>query len=83
MKHEAWSDGSFFPVINRSAAAQIESGATLQWSVDAASWHEAMRLYHAWKGWKPYRPLDDDPGTYSTAQEAEALNSQVLTGESQ
>ncbi len=46
MRHEAWSDGSFFPVINRSAAEQLEPGATLVWTVDTGSWHEAMTRYH-------------------------------------
>lgn len=65
MLHQAWSDGSFFPVSNRSAAAQVEPGATLIWSVDAASWYEAMRLYHQWKGWEPYVPLDDEDVIYT------------------
>lgn len=42
MRHEAWSDGSIFPVINRSAAAYVEAGAALVWTVEAASWHDAM-----------------------------------------
>lgn len=72
MRHEAWSDGSFFPVINRSAAAQVEAGAALVWTVEAASWHEAMTLYHKWKGWKPYVPMDEDPLSYTAEQELEA-----------
>lgn len=61
MRHEAWSDGIFFPVINRSAAAKVEAGSTLVWTVESDSWHDAMTLYHEWQGWKPYLPLDDDP----------------------
>lgn len=72
MRHEAWSDDSFFPVINRSAAALLEPGATLVWRVDAASWHEAMTLYHDWRDWKPYVPMDDDPVIYTAEQELEA-----------
>ncbi|MBL8819385.1 MAG: hypothetical protein JNL58_25360 [Planctomyces sp.] len=83
MRHEAWSDGSFFPVINRSAAEQLEPGATLVWTVDAASWHEAMTLYHEWRGWKPYVPMDDDPVLYTNAQEAKALIIQQPLGETQ
>ena len=83
MRHEAWSDGSFFPAINRSSAEQVEPGATLVWTVDAASWHEAMTLYHEWRGWKPYVPMDDDPVTYTNAQESEALIIQQPLGETQ
>ncbi len=72
MLHQAWSDGSFFPVINRSAAKQLEPGATIVWSVDAASWNEAMTLYHQWRGWKPYIPLDADDVIYTPEQEAAA-----------
>lgn len=71
-RHEAWSDGSFFPVINRSAIEQVEAESTLLWTVDAASWHEAMTRYHEWQGWKPYVPMDDDPITYTSTEEAEA-----------
>ncbi len=72
MRHEAWSDGSFFPVINRSAFEQVEAESALLWTVDAASWHEAMIRYHEWQGWKPYVPMDDDPITYTSAEETEA-----------
>lgn len=72
MRHEAWSDGSFFPAINRSAAAQLEAGATLVWTIEAASWHDAMTLYHEWKGWRPYLPMDDDSVVYTPEQEFEA-----------
>jgi len=72
MRHDAWSDGSFFPVINRSAAELLEPGATLVWTVDAASWEAANKLYHEWQGWKPYVPMDDDPVIYTAEQELEA-----------
>ncbi len=72
MRHEAWSDGSFFPVINRSAIEQVEAGSTLLWTVDADSWHEAMTHYHKWQGWKPYVPMDDEPIVYTPVEEAEA-----------
>lgn len=71
MLHQAWSDGSFFPVVNRSARALVESGAVVVWTVEAASWAEAMARYHEWRGWAPYGPMDDDPGTYNAEQEAE------------
>jgi hypothetical protein len=70
--HQAWSDGSFFPVINRSARALVEDGATLVWTVEAASWVEAMTLYHEWRGYEPYHPMDDDLGAYTVEQEAQA-----------
>lgn len=50
MPHQAWSDGSFFPVVNASARALVEPGATLVWTVKAASWVEAMARYHIWRG---------------------------------
>lgn len=65
MRHEAWSDGSFLPVVNRSAAAQVEAGAALLWSVDAASWHEAMTLYQEWRGRKPSVPIDDNQRAFT------------------
>ena len=83
MRHEAWSDGSFFPVINRTAVEQVDAGAVLVWTVDAASWHEAMTLYHVWKQWAPYKPMDDDPVLYTNAQEAEAPTIQKPLGETQ
>ncbi len=42
-----------------------------------------MTLYHEWRGWKPYVPMDDDPVTYTNAQEAEALIIQQPLGETQ
>ena len=72
MLHQAWSDGSFFPVVNRSARALVQDSATVVWTVEAASWVEAMARYHEWRGWDPYRPMDDDPVAYSAAQEVEA-----------
>ncbi len=71
MLHQARSDGSFFPVCNRLAAALVEPGATLAWSVEAASWAEAMTRYHEWRGWEPYRPTDGNAGA-STAEEERA-----------
>ena len=72
MLHQAWSDGSFFPAFNRAARDLVESGATVVWSVEAASWVEAVSRYYEWRGWAPYRPMDDDPGTYTAEQEARA-----------
>jgi hypothetical protein len=74
--HQAWSDGSFFPIINRSAAMQLEPGAIVIWSVDAGSWNEAMTLYHKWRGWKPYVPLDHDDVIY-TPEEEEAARKEL------
>ena len=72
MLHQAWSDGSFFPIVNRSARALVQDGATVIWTVDAASWVDAMVRYHEWQGWESYRPMDSDPGAYSADEEAEA-----------
>ena len=47
----------------------MEPGATVIWTVDAASWNEAMTLYHQWRGWKPYFPLDDDDVIYTAEEE--------------
>lgn len=71
MLHQAWSDGSFFPITNRSAVELVPEGATLMWSVEASSWVEAMTLYHKWRGWEPYHPLDDDPIKYTPEEEEE------------
>lgn len=78
MLHQAWSDGSFFPVVNSSARALVEPGATLVWTVEAASWVEAMARYYEWRGWTPYRPMDDDAGVYTAEQEAEAAAAEDL-----
>ncbi len=72
MLHQAWSDGSFFPIINRQAAGMVEAGATVIWTIDAPSWTEAMTQHHKRHGWKPYVPQDDDPVAYTPEQEAEA-----------
>ncbi len=29
---------------------------------DAANWNDAMRQYHEWRGWEPYRPMSDANG---------------------
>ncbi|HND55430.1 MAG TPA: hypothetical protein PLV92_23610 [Pirellulaceae bacterium] len=72
MRHEAWSDGSFFPIINRDAAGRVEADARLVWTTEASSWTEAMTRYHEWRGWSPYRPIDDDSGVYTSAEELAA-----------
>ena len=72
MRHELWSDSSFFPRCNRQARAVVEAGAELVWTVDAADWDTAMRECYEYKGWEPYKPMDGDPVTYTAEQEAEA-----------
>ena len=73
MRHEAWSDGSFFPIINLSARSLVEEGSKIIWCVEAVSWDDAMARYNEWKGYEPYRPMDeDDPGIYSADEEAES-----------
>ncbi|HQX53527.1 MAG TPA: hypothetical protein PLY87_29535 [Planctomycetaceae bacterium] len=72
MLHHAWSDGSFFPIINCNAAGMVEAGATLIWTIEAPSWTEAMTRHYEKQGWKPYVPLDDDPVAYTTEEEIEA-----------
>ena len=75
--HQAWSDGSFFPIINRDAAERVPPDATLMWTIAARSWTEAMQKYHEFRGWEPYQPLDDDPREYTNDEElaAEELQS--------
>ena len=73
MRHELWSDGSFFPVCNRQARTMVEPSAVLVWAVDAPDWVTACTAYHEFKGWEPYKPMDDDPGRCTAEQEAEAL----------
>ena len=29
---------------------------------EAASWNDAMRQYHEWQGWEPYKPMLDADG---------------------
>lgn len=29
---------------------------------EAASWNDAMRQYHKWQGWEPYKPMLDANG---------------------
>ncbi|AGA25064.1 hypothetical protein [Singulisphaera acidiphila] len=70
MLHQAWSDGSFFPVVNQSARALVSPDAMLVWSVEASSWDEAMARYHEWRGWAPYLPMNDDSGSYTAAEES-------------
>lgn len=74
MRHELWSDGSFFPVCNRQARTMVETGSVLVWTVDAPDWVTAMRRYHEYQGWEPYKPMDDDPGVYTAEQETEAAS---------
>lgn len=62
----------FFPIINLSARSVVEEGSTIIWCVEAVSWDDAMARYHEWMGYKPYRPMDGDPGIYSAAEEAES-----------
>ena len=77
MLHRAWSDGSFLPVINRSARALVEDGATIVWTIEAACWVEAMTRYYEWRGYEPYRPMDDDHGTYTDEEERVARNEEA------
>jgi hypothetical protein len=72
MRHELWSDGSFFPLCNRQALAMVEPGAVLVWTVDTPDWVTACIAYHDYQGWEPYTPMDADPGRYTPEQEAEA-----------
>lgn len=73
VRHQAWGDGSFFPVVNHSARALVEDGATVVWEVEAACWVVAVTRSHAWRGGEPSRPMDDDPGADTAEQEAEAV----------
>ena len=60
-------------LINLSARSLVEEGSKIIWCVEAASWDDAMARYNEWKGYEPYRPVDDgDPGIYSAAEEAES-----------
>jgi hypothetical protein len=34
-----------------------DPGAYLIATFEADSWEEAMRQYHEWQGWEPYKPL--------------------------
>lgn len=71
MRHELWSDGSFFPVCNRQAREMVEPWATLVWSVNTPDWVTACIAYHENMGWEPYKPMEGDPGAYTAVQDRE------------
>lgn len=37
----------------------IEAGAEFTWAVDADTWNEAMKLYHEYMDWEPYKPMEE------------------------
>lgn len=69
--HEIWEDpgprpdsaGSigvcFAGPLGDGFRRMIGPGATLVGTIEAGSWQEAMRLYHARQGWEPYKPEPD------------------------
>jgi hypothetical protein len=67
MKYELWQQEeagevvgyTFFPVddIYERRLRLLEAGSKLAWTVEADTYDDAMRLYHAHMGWGPYKPL--------------------------
>jgi hypothetical protein len=55
---EAWT---FFPAAKPYMQQRkfLEETATLEWSVEAGSYNEAMKLYYDHMGWKDYLPMEE------------------------
>ena len=49
-------------------------GLSLLKRFEAKSWNDAMRQYHEWHGWEPYKPMLDENGQEYPEDNAE-LNS--------
>lgn len=67
MKYSAWGkDGCDFLFINGDEMspqqAQLNPGMQLLKVFEAHSWNDAMRQYHEWQGWEPYKPMRDTNG---------------------
>ena len=70
MKFSAWGgkhdEGTTFTFIKgdrlTEQARQIEPDLQLLKVFEAPSWNDAMRQYHEWQGWEPYKPMLDANG---------------------
>lgn len=71
LAHEVWhrSDGWEFclPDVRRDAARSDDPEARREHVIFAASWVEAMTLYHAWQGWEPYVLMEGADRVYTEA----------------
>jgi hypothetical protein len=64
MKFELWQSKevwTFFPVDKycQQQRKYLEQTSSLQWSVEASSYDEAMKLYYDYKGWNDYVPMEE------------------------
>jgi hypothetical protein len=65
MKFSAWGrqdpEGTTYAFIegDRLPADYPEPDLRLLEVFEAESWNDAMRQYHEWQGWEPYKPMDD------------------------
>lgn len=64
MIYSVWDDGVSFTFIEDITlpANLCEPGAFLLKTFEADSYNDAMRQYHAWQGWEPYKPMEDLDG---------------------
>jgi hypothetical protein len=42
----------------QEAARVADPGLVLIRTFEATDWNDAMRQYHEWQGWEPYRPME-------------------------
>lgn len=59
MKYSAWGrNGEEFTFIPGTDPPKHDTpGMQLLKVFEAESWDDAMRQYHEWQGWEPYKPL--------------------------
>jgi hypothetical protein len=62
VKYTVWgkldADGIEFTVVEgHQPPASDTPGMQLLKEIEAESWDDAMRQYHEWQGWEPYKPI--------------------------
>ena len=67
MRYSAWGkedrEGVEFTLVpGTDPPAYGALGMQLLKVFEATSWNDAMRQYHEWQGWEPYRPMLDSEG---------------------
>jgi hypothetical protein len=74
MKYSAWGRAgvadTFIPGDTLTAQLrQMDPGLELVKVFEATSWNDAMRQYHEWQGWEPYKPMLDSEGNEDPPEE--------------
>lgn len=69
MVYSAWGEGGVASTVVPGVTlpdwvARTDPGLQLIRTFEADSWEDAMRQYHEWQGWGPYKPM---PGTDDSA----------------